>query len=287
MAIVMKGPEVALKIKEKIADDLAVLSKKGIVPNLATVRVGNRADSVSYEKGVIKFMKGLSIGCESFVFDEDIKKEDFFNRLKEININKGIHGILLFKPLPKALECKETSYIIDPIKDVDGSNPINMGKLIFKDKEAFAPCTAEAVVKILDYYEIPLAGKNAVVAGRSLVVGKPLSILLLDRSATVTVCHSKTKEMDKICSKADILAVALGQMEFIKKDYIKEGAIVVDVGINADENGKLKGDVLYEEAFQKASYITPVPGGVGSVTNAVLAEHTIRACKRLMGIREE
>lgn len=284
MPVVMKGKEVADELKKKIVDDVSFLKEKDINPVLATVRVGEDPGSMSYEKGTNKFMASLGIECRNFVYPEDISKEDFFEKFKAINADREIPGILLFRPLPKGFEGDALEALVNPEKDVDGSCFINMGKVSAGHKNAFEPCTAKAVMKILEHYNIALEGKEAVVIGRSAVIGRPVSLMLTGKNATVTVCHSRTKNIEGVCKRADVLVAALGKMHFVTEDFVKDGAIVIDVGINVDENGKLQGDVDYDGIFEKTSYITPVPGGVGNVTNAVLAENVIRAAKILNNI---
>jgi methylenetetrahydrofolate dehydrogenase (NADP+)/methenyltetrahydrofolate cyclohydrolase len=281
MSILMKGPEIASQIKPEIKENIETLISKGVKPTLAAVRVGNKPDAVNYQNSTTKFLSNLSIECHPFYFEEDIDKETFLEGLREINKMPGIHGVLLFRPIPDHLECRELEYVVSPVKDVDGMNPLNFGLVCADDESGHAPCTAEAVMKILKFHNIEISGKNAVVIGRSMVIGKPVAMLLLNESATVTICHSKTENLKEICAQADILVAAIGRANFVTKDFIKPGAVVVDVGININKEGKLTGDVDFEEVSQIANYITPVPGGVGSVTNAVMAEHIAKAARLL------
>lgn len=284
MNVVMKGSEVVAAMKEKMQSQTEALSKKGIIPVLAIVRVGARPDDLAYERGAKKRMESVGIGCRVFEFEENIGQAEFVKEFEAINGNPEIHGILLFRPLPKHLDEEVLKGIINPLKDVDCMSPVNIAKVFSGDESGFAPCTPEAVIETLDYYKIDLKGKRTVVVGRSMVVGKPLSMLLLKRNATVTVCHTKTENIEKTCRDAEILIAAAGKAKMITADYVGKDAVVIDVGINVDNEGKLCGDVDYEDVLPAASYITPVPGGVGTVTSSVLAQHIIRAAEYLNGL---
>jgi len=279
----MKGKEIAEFLREEITRDVDFLASKGVKCGMAAIRVGERPDAVSYEKATMKWLDKLGIACEAFTYPESIAKQDFLSEIEKINAMPHIHGMLLFRPIPKEIDTVEVEYAISPIKDIDGMNPTNFGKICNSDDSGYAPCTAEAVMEILKFHKIDLAGKKAVVLGRSMVIGRPVSMLLLNESATVTICHSRTKDLAAICREADILVAAIGKAAFVGADFVKEGAVVVDVGINVSEDGKIVGDVAFEEVASKCSYITPVPGGVGSVTNAVLARHIVKAAKKLNG----
>ena len=281
MAVIMVGKKIAGHLNEETLKEIEDLKEKGIMPTLAAIRVGDRPDAVSYENSTIKWLGKLDIGCETFHYDEDIDKKTFLEELEKINKMPNIHGMLLFRPMPEALDSLEVEYTISPVKDIDGMNPLNFGKVCVQDESGHAPCTAEAVMEILKFHEIDLTGKKAVVLGRSMVVGKPVAILLINANATVTVCHSRTKDLPSVCKEADVLIAAIGKAGFVGADYIKEGAVVIDVGINVLEDGRVTGDVDYDAVADKCSYITPVPGGVGSVTNAVLARHIVKAAKLL------
>ncbi|HHW30418.1 MAG TPA: bifunctional 5,10-methylene-tetrahydrofolate dehydrogenase/5,10-methylene-tetrahydrofolate cyclohydrolase [Clostridiaceae bacterium] len=279
MAILMKGSEVVNSMKEKMLVEVEELKAKGIIPGLAIVRIGSNPDDISYERGAIKRCESLGIMCRVYEYPSDISQEKFVYELKKINEDESIHGILLFRPLPKHIDENLVKYIIDPKKDIDCFNPINLAKVFEGDETGFAPCTPEAVIEIMDHYGIEARGKRVVIIGRSLVVGKPLSMLLLKRNATITICHTKTRNIEEICKNAEILIAAAGKAKMVTKDFISKGQIIIDVGINVDENGKLCGDVNFEEAEMLADYITPVPGGVGTVTTSVLAKHIIQAAK--------
>ena len=276
---IIKGKPVADKINETLIDDVKILKNNGINPKLTIVRVGYRSDDLAYERGALKKCQLIGIDAEVLELDENITQEDYINEIKRLNNDSNVHGILCFRPLPKYLNEDDIKYVISPEKDVDSFSPINTAKVIEGDNEGFTPCTPSAVLEILKYYNINLTGAKVTVLGRSMVVGKPVSILLLNENATVTVCHSKTKDLSNITSDADILVTAVGRAKMIKSEFVKNGAVVIDVGINVDEDGKLCGDVDIDDVLDKVSMITPVPLGVGSVTTTVLAKHVIKACK--------
>jgi len=276
--IVLKGSEVSAKMKTQVQEILEKLD--GYVPTAAIVRVGERPDDLSYERNVLKKIASFGMEARSFVYPEDISEEEFKKEFVRINEDPSIDGILMFCPLPKHMDGKAFSMLIDPKKDLDGISPVNMAKVFAGEKDGFAPCTAEAVIDVLKAYGIAMEGKRAVVVGRSMVVGRPLSMLFLKENATVTVCHTKTADIKAACQQADILAVAAGRAGMISKEHVADGAVVVDVGINVDEAGKLCGDVVWEGLDEKASAATPVPGGVGSVTTAVLCKHLAEAALR-------
>lgn len=279
MGLIIKGKPVADAINETVIKEVHDLKVQGIVPRLVIVRVGTRSDDIAYEKGILN--KCYKVGIETYVkqFPEDILQKEFIKELREINENKNVNGIIIFRPLPLQLDESIIKYIIAPEKDVDCFNPINMAKIMAKDNTGFAPCTPSAVMEILKYYDISPRSKCSVVVGRSMVFGKPMSMLLLNEDSTVTICHSKTNHLDKICSQADILVVGIGRPKFINSKYIREDAVVIDVGINVDEYGNLCGDVDMGDCKWKNLILTPVPGGVGVVTSSVLVQHVVMACK--------
>lgn len=279
MGRIIKGKPVADAISEKLIQEVDDLKSKGIIPKLAIVRVGENGSDLAYERGASKRCSKIGIQMEVKELPEDIDEEHFTTEIKKLNDDKTVNGILIFRPLPKQLKENSIKYIIAPEKDVDCFSPINVSKLMENDKTGFAPCTPSAVIEILKYYNIEMKGKNVVVIGRSMVVGKPVSMLLLNENATVTICHSKTQDIHLIASNADILVVGVGRAKMVDERYIKEGAVVIDVGINACKNGKLCGDVDTDKCSDKSSMITPVPLGVGSVTTSVLAKHVVKACK--------
>lgn len=272
---ILKGLPVANAINEKLMEQ--VKSIEGPLPHIAIIRVGERPDDCSYERGAVKKMDKVGVRCTTYTFDADIDNETFQAEFDKINENPDIDGILMLRPLPKQLDEKQIENKIDPRKDLDGISPLNLAKVYAGDESGYAPCTAEAVIEMLDYAGIDIKGKRVTVVGRSLVIGKPVSMLLMKRNATVTVCHTKTVDMEGTCRNAEILVAAAGSARMIKKDYVAEGAIVVDVGINVDEEGNLCGDVDFDAITDIAAIATPVPGGVGSVTTSVLAKHLVKA----------
>lgn len=279
MGILIKGKPVADAITAEVKKEAEGLRQEGIVPKLKIVRVGEREDDLAYERAAMKRMEACNISCEVLALPSEIGQTDFIEQLKNVNSDDSVHGILLFRPLPKQLNENDIKFIIRPEKDIDCFNPINVAKVMEGDKAGFPPCTPSAAMEILKCYNVELKGKEAVVLGRSMVVGKPAAMLLIKENATVTICHSRTKNLKDVTRRADILIAAIGKSNFITADYVKEGAAVIDVGINVDEEGKITGDVNTSDCIEKANLITPVPAGVGSVTTAVLAKHVIKACK--------
>lgn len=272
---ILKGLPVANAINEKLMEQ--VKSIEGPLPHLAIIRVGERPDDCSYERGAVKKMDKLGVRCTTYTFDADIDNETFQAEFDKINENPDIDGILMLRPLPKQLDEKQIENKIDPRKDLDGISPLNLAKVYAGDESGYAPCTAEAVIEMLDYAGIDIKGKRVTVVGRSLVIGKPVSMLLMKRNATVTVCHTKTVDMAGTCKNAEILVAAAGSARMIKKEYVADGAVVIDVGINVDDEGSLCGDVDFDAISDIAAIATPVPGGVGSVTTSVLAKHLVKA----------
>ena len=284
MSIIMKGSEVAAAMKEELLREVEKLAQKGIVPQLGIVRVGARPDDLAYERGAIKKMGGVGIRCKVIELSESISQEEFEKEFSAVNSDPDIHGILLFRPLPKQLDEDPVRSMINPKKDVDCMSPVNMAKVFAGDESGFAPCTAEAVMEVLAHFDIDLKGKRVTVVGRSMVVGKPLSMLLLKKNATVTICHTKTADLGATCRNAEILIAAAGKANMITADFVSENSVVVDVGINVDSDGKLCGDVEFDAVAPKTASITPVPGGVGTVTSSVLAKHVVRAANSLNGL---
>ena len=272
----LRGKKVSDGIKEYVSKELETLT---FVPKLAIVRVGENPDDMSYERGATKKLKSFGLDVASYVFPQDISDEDFKKAFKDINEDDEVTGILLLRPLPRTINEKDIENMIDPKKDLDGISPINIAKVFAGDTTGFSPCTAEAVIEVLKAYDIELTGKRVTVVGRSMVVGKPVSMLLLKENVTVTMTHTKTVDLRKTCSDAEIVIAAAGRAKMLNSDYCGQDAVMIDVGINVDENGKLCGDVDYATLDGKASAATPVPGGVGTVTTAVLAKHLIQAAK--------
>ncbi len=273
--VILKGAEVSAKIKEEVQGLLGRLN--GQIPRLAIVRVGEKPDDLSYERGAMKKLASFGLEAQSYAFPEDISNEQFQEEFKKINENPDVTGILLLRPLPKQICQADIENMMDPKKDLDGISPINIAKIFAGDASGFAPCTAEAVVEMLKANHIEIAGKRAVIVGRSMVVGKPLAMLLMKENATVTVCHTRTIDHPGTCQSGEILIAAAGKAKMINGDYVRQEAVVIDVGINVDEDGKLCGDVDFQSIQEKASMTTPVPGGVGTVTTAVLARHLVLA----------
>lgn len=272
----LRGKKVSDGIKEYVSKELETLT---FVPKLAIVRVGENPDDMSYERGATKKLKSFGLDVASYVFPQDISDEDFKKAFKDINEDDEVTGILLLRPLPRTINEKDIENMIDPKKDLDGISPINIAKVFAGDTTGFSPCTAEAVIEVLKAYDIELTGKRVTVVGRSMVVGKPVSMLLLKENATVTMTHTRTVDLKKTCSDAEIVIAAAGRAKMLNSDYCGQDVVMIDVGINVDENGKLCGDVDYATLDGKASAATPVPGGVGTVTTAVLAKHLIQAAK--------
>lgn len=276
---IIKGKPVADRITENLIEETKKLKELDIVPKLAIVRIGENPDDMSYERGAMNRCAKIGIDVQNIVLQGDVSEGEYIEAIKNLNEDKNINGILCLRPLPKNINENKVKSIIDAKKDVDCFNPINSAKLFEGEKDGYAPCTPEAVMKILSHYEVDLSGKKVVVLGRSLIVGKPVSMMLMGENATVTICHSKTENLAEEAKNADVLVAAIGRAKMVDKSYIKEGATVIDVGINVDESGNLCGDVDTESAIGIAKMITPVPAGVGSVTTSVLAEHVIKACK--------
>lgn len=251
----------------------------GLIPRLAIVRVGENPDDMSYERGATKKMEAFGLEVQSYVFPADISDADFKQAFGEINSDDKIHGILLLRPLPKQICERDIEQMIDPGKDLDGISPINAAKIFAGDATGFAPCTAEAVVEMLKSNQIPISGKRVTIVGRSMVVGKPLAMLMLGENATVTVCHTRTQDLAETCCGAEILVAAAGKAHMLNEAFVGPDAIVIDVGINVNDAGKLCGDVDFVSIQEKAAMATPVPGGVGAVTTAVLAKHLVRAAQ--------
>lgn len=276
--VVLKGAAVSAVIREQVSEMLTDLG--GQVPKLAIVRVGEKPDDMSYERGAMKKMENFGLRVQSYVYPEEISDEAFKAEFAKINEDPDVTGILLLRPLPKQICEKDIEQMIDPEKDLDGISPVNIAKVFAGDSTGFAPCTAEAVIEVLKANQIPIEGKRVTIVGRSMVVGKPLSMLMVKENATVTICHTRTKDLKGICRNAEILVAAAGRAKMLNQEYVGQDAVVMDVGINVDENGKLCGDVDYDSIQELASMATPVPGGVGAVTTAVLAKHLVQAAQR-------
>ena len=286
MADLLKGKPVADAITAKCAEKSAKLQEAGIIPTLAILRVGEKEADISYERGAMKRCAAAGVQVRNVILPQDVSQEKFDEQLDALNKDEKVHGILMFRPLPKHLDSEKARNMIAPEKDVDGCTDGSLAGVFTNTKRGFAPCTAQAAIEILDYYGIEISGKDVTVLGRSLVVGKPLALLLMNRNATITVCHRKTADTPAESRRADIVVAAIGEPENLTKEYFREGQTVIDVGISWNEaKGKLCGDVLFEEAEPLAAAITPVPGGVGSVTTSVLVSHVIEAACRMSGLQ--
>ena len=281
MAELLKGAAVAAAINEKLTERVKALGEKGVTPTLAILRVGEREDDLSYERGAVKRCSQVGVEVKKVVLPEDVDEKTFFAALDELNRDCGVHGILMFRPLPKHLDGEKARKMLCPEKDVDGCTDMSLAGVFANSSLGFAPCTAQAAMEILHYYGIDIKGKKAAVVGRSLVIGRPVAMMLMHENATVTVCHTKTADIPSVTREADIIIAAAGVMEMIGAEYVRPGQTVIDVGISwNEEKGKLCGDVKFEEAEPIVSAITPVPGGVGAVTTSVLVSHVVDAAER-------
>jgi len=282
VGIRLEGKPVVEHLREEIMTRIAKLAKDEHTPTVIIIRVGNREDDISYEKSIIKNCEILGIRHFLKHLHADVAQEDLINVIEWANEDKNIHGIMLFRPLPDHLDLEVIRNVINPMKDIDCMNPINLQNVLETNVKGIVPCTPKAVIELLKYYDIPLKGANIAMVGKSLVVGKPLGLLLIEENATVTYCHSRTKNMPDITRKADIVIVAIGKAKLIKDHYFNENAIVVDIGINAAEDGKICGDVDYDLVFDKVKAITPTLGGIGMITTTVLLRHVVLACEDLL-----
>jgi methylenetetrahydrofolate dehydrogenase (NADP+)/methenyltetrahydrofolate cyclohydrolase len=277
-AKLLTGKEVAQKMELDIQLDVKGLKDRGISPMLKIIIAGDAADSMAYATSAKKMAEKNAIACDIEQLPGTITQDEFIKVLKQRNTDKSVHGIIVMRPLPKQIREDAVKYILAPEKDIDCFNPVNAGKIMAGDMTGFPPATPQAVMEILRFYAVPMQGKEVALIGRSMVVGKPVAMLLLGENATVTICHSKTQDLPGVCKRSDIVVAAIGKARMITTDYIKPGAVVVDVGINV-EGDKLYGDVDTEPVKEVAGAITPVPGGVGTVTTRVLLKHVIKAAK--------
>lgn len=277
----MKGKPVIDKLNEHLKSRAEALRARGAAPALAIVRVGDNGDDMAYERNAAKCCEAAGVDVRRIHFAENVPQAELIGCVRKLNEDSSVHGVLILRPLPPHIDDRAVCRALAPEKDVDGITEYSMAGLYSCKKVGFAPCTAEACVDMLDHYGVEIAGKRAVVVGRSFVVGKPVAMMLLERNATVTVCHTKTKNLAALCREAEILVVAIGHGKMIGREYLSPGQVIVDIGINFDEEGKMCGDVDYEAAEETALAVTPVPGGIGKVTTAVLAKHVVEACSRL------
>ena len=280
MAKRLLGKEVTAALNERIKADAEALKAKGVNPTLCIIRVGENESDISYERGATKRCETLGVACEKILLPEDVSQEELLATIDKVNKNDQIHGVLLFRPLPKHLDQSVIENALDPAKDVDCMTDGSMSGVFTGKNVGFPPCTPQACMEILDHYGIDCTGKKAVVVGRSLVVGKPAAMMLIKKNATVTVCHTRTVDMPSVVREADIVIEAAGRAGVVDDTYLRAGQVVIDVGINVNAEGKLCGDVDFEKAEPIVEAITPVPGGVGSVTTSVLVGHVVEAAKR-------
>ena len=283
MARQLLGKEVTAALNERIKADVAALNAKGVKPTLGIIRVGERPDDLSYERGATKRCETLGVEYKKYLLPADVSQEELLKVIDEVNKDENIHGVLMFRPLPKHIDQTLVENALCAEKDVDCQTDASLGGIFTGKKVGFPPCTPQACMEILDHYGIDCTGKKAVVIGRSLVVGKPAAMMLIKKNATVTVCHTRTVDMPSVTREADILVVAAGRAGVVGADYVAPGQIVIDVGINVNEEGKLCGDVDYAAVEPIVDAITPVPGGVGSVTTSVLVGHVVEAAMRKFG----
>lgn len=280
MAQILKGKEVADALNQNSLADILALKEQNINPTLALVRLGNNPDDLAYEASIIKKAQSMGVqilGCD---MGQDVDQKELESHIKGFNQDPYVHGILLFRPLPSHMNEQAVLNLIDPEKDVDGVSDVSMGKVYSGSKDGFGPCTAESVMAIMKHYEIPLQGKRVVVLGRSLVIGKPVAMMLLGQNATVSICHSKTIDLANECKRGDILVAAVGKANMVDATFVHQNQVVIDVGINVDNDGNLCGDVDFAGVEPLVTAVTPVPGGVGTVTTAILMQHVIKSAQR-------
>ena len=283
MAVIIDGKELAKKIRNNLRIECEELKQKNIKSKLAVIMVGDDPASKVYVRNKSKACEDVGIEYDEYLLDKETTQKELIKLIKKLNDEKNINGILLQSPIPSNLDINEAFRTIAPEKDVDGFNPVNVGKLVL-DQDTFVSCTPYGIIKMFEEYNIDLSGKNVVILGRSNIVGKPLIHCCLNKNATVTTCHSKTQNLAQKAKEADILISAIGKAHFVTVDMVKENAVVIDVGINRLDNGKITGDVDFENVKEKVSYITPVPGGVGPMTIAMLMNNVIKATRRQNGL---
>ena len=282
MAQLLKGAEVVSALNERIKADVSALVSRGVLPTLAILRVGEKPDDLAYERGAIKRAETVGVAIKQIVLPETVSQESLLAEIERINADGTIHGCLMLRPLPKHIDDLRAREALLPEKDIDGITEGSLAGVFSGTKRGFPPCTAQACMEILSYYGIDPAGKRAVVIGRSLVIGKPVAMMLLQKNATVTICHTKTKDMSSETRRAEILIVAAGRAGVVGAEYVSAGQTVLDVGINFDASGKMTGDADFAAVEPIVGAITPVPGGVGTVTTSVLMAHVTEAAKRAL-----
>ena len=276
MAKIIDGKAISMAIKDELKEKVAEYKKQGVKITLAVVKVGNDPASAVYVRNKEKACEYVGITSRTLALPEETTEEELLKVVKELNEDKAVNGILVQLPLPKHIDESKVLLAIDSNKDVDGFHPVNVGKMVIGE-ETFLPCTPAGIIEMLKRTDIEISGKECVVIGRSNIVGKPMSMLMLKENATVTIAHSRTKDLKKVTKRADILIAAIGKAKFVTADYVKEGAVIIDVGMDRDENGKLCGDVDFDSVSQVASAITPVPGGVGPMTVTMLLVNCLRS----------
>ena len=280
MAQLLKGAEVVSALNETIQADVTALLSRGVTPKLAILRVGDKPDDLAYERGAMKRAETVGVAVRQIALPQTVSQEELLAEIETINSDESIHGCLMLRPLPKHIDDLRAREALLPEKDIDGITEGSLAGVFTGTKRGFPPCTAQACMEILRHYQIDLTGKNAIVIGRSLVIGKPVAMMLLGQNATVTICHTKTKDMPALTKRADILIVAAGKPGVVGAEYVSAGQIVLDVGINFNAEGKMTGDADFAAVEPIVGAITPVPGGVGTVTTSVLMAHVVEAAKR-------
>ena len=280
MAKRLLGKEVNAALNERVRARADALREKGIIPKLAILRVGEREDDLSYERGAMKRCETLHVEAERYLLPADCSQEQLLDTIRRLNEDTSVHGVLMFRPLPKTLNEAEAVELLAAEKDVDGIKAESMAGVFMGKEIGYPPCTAQAVMEILEHYGIDCAGKKAVVVGRSLVIGKPVAMMLLQKNATVTICHTRTRDLPAQAREAEILVVAAGKAGVVDESYVTPGQIVIDVGIHVNDQGKLCGDVQLDRVEPVVEAITPVPGGVGGVTTSVLISHVVSAAEK-------
>lgn len=282
MATLLKGKEVVDKLNEELLSRSDSLKEKGVTPTLGIVRLGERPDDMAYERGALKRAEKTGVSVKQFVFDADMTQDELIRQIDKINDDSEVHGVLMFRPLPSQIDDEAVRNELAPEKDVDGITDGSMAGVYSGSGQGYPPCTAEACIQILDHYGIDLKGKNVAVIGRSQVIGKPVTMMLIRKNATVTVCHTKTEDMAGICRNKDIIIAAAGHIGTVTKDFLSPGQVVIDVAINFDDEGKMCGDVDFDAAEPIIDAVTPVPGGVGTVTTSMLMKHVIEAAEKTL-----
>ncbi len=279
MTEILKGKPVADKLKGEIIERVGKLKERGHNPKLAVVRIGDNPNDVSYERGILKNCTNLGIETEVFEKPVEVTTEEMLELFDKLNNDASISGILLFRPVPKHVDEEALRYAINPDKDVDCMHPINLARVFESDFSKLVPATPMAAMKVMEYYGIELEGKNVAVINRSLVFGRPIAMMLLSKNATPMICHSRTKDLPQVTKDADVVVVAIGRARSLGKDYFNEDSIIIDVGVSADKDGKIGGDADFESLEDYVKMITPVPGGVGSVTTTILLDQVVKACE--------